>query len=82
MTDFHVRHFEHLVIKGLGIDHLPHLIPVYFDNYKRMVYLAQTASEKLQAMARTQAECLQLEYCYRFFGDEPLTLALKSELDS
>lgn len=77
LTDFLVRHFERLVIKGLGIDRLPQLIPVYFGNYKRMVYLAQTDSEKLQAMARKQAEFLQLEYCYRFYGDEPFSQTLK-----
>ncbi len=77
LTDFLVRHFERLVIKGLGIDRLPQLIPVYFGNYKRMVYLAQTDSEKLQAMAREQAEFLQLEYCYRFYGDEPFSQTLK-----
>jgi len=77
LTDFLVRHFERLVIKGLGIDRLPQLIPVYFGNYKRMVYLAQTDSEKLQAIAREQAEFLQLEYCYRFYGDVPLSQTLK-----
>ena len=77
LTDFLVRHFERLVIKGLGMDRLPQLIPVYFGNYKRMVYLAQTDSEKLQAMAREQAEFLQLEYCYRFYGDDPLSQTLK-----
>jgi len=76
LTDFLVRHFERLVIKGLGIDRLPQLIPVYFGNYKRMVYLAQTDSEKLQAMARKQAESLQLEYCYRFYGDQQLAQIL------
>jgi len=81
LTDFLVRHFERLVIKGLGIDRLPHLIPVYFCNYKRMVYLAQTDSGKLQAMARKQAEFLQLEYCYRFYGDEPLSQTLKPFLE-
>lgn len=82
LTDFLVRHFERLVIKGLGIDRLPQLIPVYFGNYKRMVYLAQTDSEKLQAMARKQAEVLQLEYCYRYYGDEPLSLAMKPLVES
>ena len=77
LTDFLVRHFERLVIKGLGIDRLPQLIPVYFGNYKRMVYLAQTDSEKLQAIAREQAEFLQLEYCYRFYGDKPFSQTLK-----
>lgn len=81
LTDFLVRHFERLVIKGLGIDRLPQLIPVYFGNYKRMVYLAQTDSTELQELARKQAGVLQLEYSYRFYGDEPLSLALQPVLE-
>ena len=80
LTDFLVRHFDRLVIKGLGMDRRPQLKPVYFKNYKRVVYLAQTESEKLQAMARQQADFLGLEYVYRFYGDGPLSLLLKPEL--
>ena len=81
LTDFLVRHFERLVIKGLAMDRLPQLIPAYFGNYKRMVYLAQTDSEKLQTMARKHAEFLELEYHYRFYGDEPLSQILHSFLE-
>ena len=80
LTDFLVRHFDRLVIKGLGLDRRPQLMPVYFKNYKRVVYLAQTESKELQAKAREQADYLGLEYCYRFHGDGPLSLALKSAL--
>ena len=41
LTDFLARHFDRLVIKGLGIDRHPELLPLYFGNYKRVVYLAQ-----------------------------------------
>ena len=37
LTDFLVRHFDRLVIRGLGMDRLPQLIPAYFGNYKRVV---------------------------------------------
>jgi hypothetical protein len=80
LTDFLVRHFDRLVIKGLGLDRRPQLMPVYFRNYKRVVYLAQTESEKLQAMARQQADFLGLDYIYRFYGDGPLSVLLKPEL--
>ncbi len=80
LTDFLVRHFDRLVIKGLGLDRRPQLMPVYFRNYKRVVYLAQTESKELQAMAREQADYLGLEYRYRFHGDGPLSLALKPAL--
>ena len=80
LTDFLVRHFDRLVTKGLGLDRRPQLMPVYFRNYQRVVYLAQTESEKLQAMARQQAEFLGLDYIYRFYGDGPLSLLLKPAL--
>ena len=80
LTDFLVRHFDRLVIKGLGLDRRPQLMPAYFRNYKRVVYLAQTESEKLQAMARQQADFLGLDYIYRFYGDGPLSVLLKPEL--
>lgn len=81
LTDFLVRHFDRLVIQGLGLDRRPQLMPVYFSNYRRVVYLAQTESEKLQAMGRQQADFLGLDYSYRFYGDGPLTLLLKPELE-
>ena len=80
LTDFLVRHFDRLVIKGLGLDRRPQLMPVYFRNYQRVVYLAQTESKKLQAMARQQADFLGLDYVYRFYGDGPLSLLLKPQL--
>ncbi len=80
LTDFLVRHFERLVVRGLGLDRQPELMPLYFANYKRVVYLAQTESEELQQMARAHAEYLSLEYRYHFSGDGPLTLLLEPGL--
>ena len=77
LTDFLVRHFERLVIRGLGLDRRPQLMPVYFGNYKRVVYLAQTDSQELQSMAQDHAETLGLEYLYHYEGDQPLSLVLK-----
>ena len=42
LTDFLARQFDTLVIEGLGIDRHPELLPIYFGNYRRLVYLAQT----------------------------------------
>jgi len=80
LTDFLVQQFERLVIRGLGLDRQPGLMPVYFGNYRRLVYLAQTKSEKLQARAQSHAKFLGLEYLYRFEGDQPLALLLKPAL--
>lgn len=62
LTDFLVRHFERLVIKGLGLDRHPELLPTYFGNYKRVVYLAQQHSPELEIRARACAERLELEF--------------------
>ena len=80
LTDFLVHHFDRLVVRGLGLDRQPQLMPVYFGNYKRVVYLAQTDSEELQARARKHADYLGLDYCYRYSGDRPLSLLSKPEL--
>jgi len=81
LTDFLVRHFDRLVVRGLGLDRQPALMPIYFGNYRRVVYLAQTDSKKLQEMARKQAEFLGLEYHYRCSGDQPLATELKLVLE-
>ena len=81
LTDFLVRNFERLVVRGLGLDRHPQLMPMYFGNYKRVVYLAQTGSEELQHMAQKQAGFLGLDYLYCFSGDEPLSLVLKPVLE-
>jgi len=78
LTDFLTRHFERLVIKGLGIDRLPQLKSVYFNNYKRLVYLAQSDSKELQDLARQHAATLGLSYEYHDCGSAPLSNALKS----
>ena len=80
LTDFLVRHFERLVIKGLGMDRLPQLISVYFSNYKRVVYLAQSESIELQTMAKKYADYLGLSYAYYKCGDQPLSDVLKPVL--
>ncbi|MFC1694822.1 DUF1638 domain-containing protein [Pseudomonadota bacterium] len=77
LTDFLVQHFERLVIRSLGLDRQPQLMPFYFGNYKRVIYLAQTESAKLQALAKSHAEFLGLDYLFQFTGDRPLTLLLK-----
>jgi hypothetical protein len=80
LTDFLVRHFDRLVYRGLGLDRNPQLMPVYFRHYRQVVYLAQTASAKLQRMARAHAELLGLEFVYRFEGDRPLAMLLQPSL--
>jgi hypothetical protein len=80
LTDFLVRHFERLVVKGLGIDRLPKLIPMYFSNYTRVVYLAQSESDELKALAQKHADYLGLDYKFHPCGDKPLSRALTPAL--
>ncbi len=76
LTDFLVRNFDRLVVRGLGLDRHPELRSSYFENYRRVVYLAQTRSEALMASARDCAERLELEFEHRFTGLNPLGAAL------
>ena len=68
LTDFLLRHFERLVIGGLGIDRHPELLPAYFGNYRRLVYLAQAPKPESEAGARAAAARLGLEYRFQATG--------------
>jgi hypothetical protein len=68
LTDFLARNFERLVIKGLGLDAHPELLPVYFGNYTRLVYLAQTDDPALVTAARRAAKRLGLAFEHRATG--------------
>jgi hypothetical protein len=76
LTDFLVRHFDRLVVRGLGLDRHPELLSDYFGNYRRVLYLAQTRSAALEARARGCAERLELEFETHFTGLEPLEQAI------
>jgi hypothetical protein len=76
LTDFLVRHFDRLVVRGLGLDRHPELLSDYFGNYRRVLYLAQTQSSELEARARSCAERLELEFAAHFTGLGPLERAL------
>lgn len=68
LTDFLLRHFERLVIQGLGIDRFPQLQQVYFQNYQRLVYLAQKPQAGAIEQARAIAQRLSLSFEYRLTG--------------
>ncbi len=68
LTDFLARHFEAIVIRGLGLDRHPQLLPQYFGNYTRLLYLAQTDDDDLRARARAAADRLGLAYEERRTG--------------
>src|SRR5579872_3339151 len=68
LTDFLVRHFDRLVIQGLGLDRFPQLRDDYFGHYRRLVYLAQFDDDDLAAKAEAAAARLGLAYERRFTG--------------
>jgi hypothetical protein len=68
LTDFLLRHFERLVIRGLGLDRHPELFSVYFGNYRRLVYLAQAPGAESEEQARAIAARMGLEFAIRQTG--------------
>jgi hypothetical protein len=68
LTDFLARHFDRLIIKGLGLDRHPELMPLYFGNYTRIVYLSQMPDADLERRARAAADCLGLPLVTRHTG--------------
>ena len=78
LTDFLARHFDRIVIRGLGLDRYPQLAQQYFGNYRRLVYLAQVYSPERIAEARAAAERLGLAFEYRFTGYGELETSLRS----
>ena len=68
LTDFLARNFEPLVVRGLGLDRHPELLRLYFGNYRRLVYLAQTDDVSLDGRAVAAAKHLGLAYERRYTG--------------
>jgi hypothetical protein len=68
LTDFLLRHFERLVIRGLGLDRHPELFPLYFGNYRKLVYLAQAPEPDSQEQARGIAVRMGLRFEFRQTG--------------
>lgn len=77
LTDFLARHFERIVIRGLGIDRHPELEQAYFRHYRKLVYLSQKESPQLRCMAEDAARRLGLEFEHRLTGYGDLERALK-----
>jgi hypothetical protein len=78
LTDFLVRHFDALVIRGLGLDRFPELRDDYFGNYRRVVHLAQFEDLDMETKARAAAERLGLAYERRFTGLDGIRSFLES----
>ena len=79
LTDFLVRQFDSLIVKGLGIDRHPELRDVYFGNYEKVVYISQAPTEDLIAKARSAAVKLDLAFEHRPVGYGDLAVSLNTQ---
>lgn len=82
LTDFLVQSFDHLVIEGLGLDRHPELRQDYFQNYTRVVYLAQREDPALEAKAKWAADQLGLPLEVHKTGYGKLETRLKELIEA
>ena len=78
LTDFLARQFETFVVKPLGLDRHPELAEMYFGNYEKLIYLAQTDDPALTVKAEAAAEALGLAFERRMTGYGDLAAALET----
>jgi len=77
LTDFLVRQFDAFVTRPLGLDRHPQLRDMYFGNYTKLVYQAQTDDPVLTEKARACAAFLKLDFERRFTGYGDLETAMR-----
>ena len=78
LTDFLARQFDAFVWRPLGLDRHPNLKEMYFGNYEKLVYLAQTNDDRLTKTAEECAKRLGLAFERRFTGYGDLQVALEA----
>ena len=81
LTDFLARHFDALVVRGLGLDEHPELTDQYFAYYTRVVLLSQSDDPALIGMGRSAARRLGLAFEHRHVGLEPFATAVRTSLE-
>ena len=62
LTDYLAKHFEQLIMEGMGLNKHPKLIELMFAHYKKLVYLVQDPTRQLDHFAEAAADKLGLEY--------------------
>ena len=60
LTDWLVRNFDRAVVRGLGLDRHPELMPMLFANYESILYLRQRPNPRLAARAQEISAYLDL----------------------
>ncbi len=71
LSDYLVKVWDKLIVRGLKLDKHPKLIKVMFGHYKRMLYYSQERDDKLVAQAQRIADSLdlRLEVHHVGYGD-------------
>jgi hypothetical protein len=82
LTDFLVRSFERVVVRGLGLDRYPDLRDDYFRHYTRVLWLAQRPTADLALRAREIADYLELRLQISETGESGLAEQLERLLHS
>tara|TARA_R110002124_G_scaffold21250_1_gene82081 strand:+ start:1857 stop:2492 length:636 start_codon:yes stop_codon:yes gene_type:complete len=77
LTDFLVRQFDAFIMKPMGLDRHPELRDMYFGNYEKLIYQAQTDDPELTEKAKACAAKLNLPFERRFTGYGDLETALE-----
>ena len=80
LTDFLVRTFDRTIRRSLGLDRWPELRDDYFRNYRRVVWLAQRRTPRLEEQAARAAALFGLPLEIREVGDGGLERALEEAL--
>lgn len=78
LTDWLLRAYDKAVLAGLGLDKHPELAPLYFGNYRRLVYLSQFPDEKLLAKGQAIANAMGWRFEHRPVGYGELETRLKA----
>ncbi len=81
LTDFMVRTFRGMIVKGMGLDRYPELRETYFEHYKRVVYLVQKPDPQLIEQAKAAAQFLGLPLEVRASGYADLESQLVALMD-
>ncbi len=81
LTDFLLRHFDRLVVRGLGLERHPELFSIYFGNYRRLVLSGAGAWPGSVEQARAIAARMGLEFEYRRSGYGTLKTTLVSAVN-
>ena len=77
LTDYLAWNFDRLILETLGINKHPELRDMYFGNYTRMLYLAQTENNERLEQAKKAADAINLPLDVHYTGLLPLQHALQ-----